>query len=401
VKILHVIPSVSPFRGGPSSVLQTFVQELSRQGVEVHVCSTDDDGPGRLNVVLAQPQLMHGGIYWHFARQLRFYTVSLPLERWLRRHIADYDLVHIHALFSFPSTMAAAISKKSRVPYVIRPLGVLNQWGMRNRRPWLKQASLNLIEMNLIRGAALLHYTSEAEREQAELAGVQAPSIVLPNPIQLISVSDVKGAFRRQYPGLAQKKILLFLSRIDRKKGLELLLNSFAGLSPAQRGFHLVIAGTGDSGYIDTLKARAQSLGVAAHITWTGLLSGDLKRATLADADLFLLPSYSENFGNAAAEALAAGLPVIISENVGIHREVASAEAGLVVPCDPVQLRGAIERFFVTPGLPAKLSAAATALATTAFSSPAVIGRLIACYEDLLRMAVPSTKLVDPSPARC
>lgn len=392
MKILHVIPSVAPFRGGPSSVLQTFVRELSRKGIEIHVCTTDDDGPGRLNIALSQPQQMHGGTYWHFARQLDFYTVSLSLAWWLGRHINDYDLVHIHALFSFPSNVAAAMAKKRRVPYIIRPLGVLNEWGMRNRRPWLKKASLKLIEMKLIQGAALLHYTSEAEREEAALAGVQAPSIVLPNPIQLISASDVKGTFRHQYPELAQKKILLFLSRIDKKKGLEILLSSFAGLSPAQRGFHLVIAGTGDSGYIQALKARAQLLGVTAYITWTGLLSGHLKRAVLADADLFVLPSYSENFGNAAAEALAAGLPVVISENVGIHREVASAEAGLVVSCDPTELRNAIERFFFTAGLPARFSAGATALARDAFSSPVVIRRTIACYDDVLRMSARSSQ---------
>ena len=256
---------------------------------------------------------------------------------------------------------------------------------MRNRRRSLKKASLKVVEGSLIRGAALLHYTSEAERDEAGRAGVQAPCIVLPNPISHSPAVRCKGVFRAMQPQLAGKNILLFLSRIDRKKGLELLLDSFAALRPSHSGLHLVIAGSGDPDYVDALKARARQLEIADQIHWSGFVSGELKNAILADANVFVLPSYSENFGNAVAEALAAGLPVIVSENVGIHREITRAGAGLVVPCEAKPLSEAIRRFFSTPELPTRMSAAAVQLGENAFPTGSIIRRLKACYEDVLR----------------
>ena len=135
MKVLHVIPSIGPLRGGPSFVMTALAEGLAQRGIEVAVAATDDNGPERLTAPLGVPLLRNGVTYWHFPRQTRFYNASLPLTSWLWKAVPDYHLVHIHALFSYSSTVAAWIAAAKHVPYVVRPLGILNQWGMRNRRP--------------------------------------------------------------------------------------------------------------------------------------------------------------------------------------------------------------------------------------------------------------------------
>src|SRR4051812_8231237 len=118
-KVLHVIPSVGARRGGPSFLVRTLAQGLSQRGIETHIATTDDDGPMRSQVPCGVPVLEHGVTHWYFRRQTRFYTFSWPLSCWLSDHIADYDLVHIHALFSYSTLAAAYWARRYRVPYVV------------------------------------------------------------------------------------------------------------------------------------------------------------------------------------------------------------------------------------------------------------------------------------------
>src|ERR1700719_607660 len=161
MRVLHVIPSIGPARGGPSVVMRTMARSQAACGLEVHVATTDDNGRGRLT---AESSFVEERVtYWIFRRQTRFYTFSLPLTMWLWQHARDYDVIHIHALFSYPSIAAAFLAKLAHVPYLVRPLGVLNSWGMHHRRPWLKGLSFRLIESRVLRNAAGVQYTSAQE----------------------------------------------------------------------------------------------------------------------------------------------------------------------------------------------------------------------------------------------
>src|SRR5581483_7423217 len=126
-----------------------------------------------------------GAIYRYFPRQTSFYLFSLPFTTWLWRHAADYDLIHIHALFSYTSNAAAAIARAKGIPYAIRPLGVLNRWGMEHRRPGLKKLSFALIERPLLRDAAFIHYTAEQERVEAAECGFRDKPMIIPNPVEI------------------------------------------------------------------------------------------------------------------------------------------------------------------------------------------------------------------------
>jgi glycosyltransferase involved in cell wall biosynthesis len=387
-KILHVIPSISLKHGGPSVAIAAMAEASRRAGMDVVVVTTDDDGDnGRLDVPLGTPLERDGVTHFFFRRDFVPYKISFGLARWLNRNTDQFDIVHIHALFSFASTAAARIARRKKIPYVIRPLGVLNQWGLEHRRPFLKRLSLRLIELPILRRAAAIHFTTEQERREA--AGIGAAvavsrSFVVPIPVEVKDSGD-KDNFLRKYPSTAGKKLILFLSRIDRKKGVELLLNAFAGVKCSESNSLLVIAGDGDSRYVGSLRAQADKLGISADIVWTGFLGRAEKANAYAAASLFVLPSYSENFGIAAVEALAAGVPAILTDQVALARDVADGGAALVVQADEISLRAAILRVLADAGLREQLSINGRAAAARLFSFDAVGSSLAEQYRLILK----------------
>jgi glycosyltransferase involved in cell wall biosynthesis len=380
LKVLHVIPSVGPLRGGPSAMVRQLAGSLAQSGVETHVATTDDDGPKKLNVRYGEPVEQDGVTYWYFTRQLRCYTFSWPLSVWLSNHVSEFDLLHIHALFSFAALPAAYWATRRHIPYIVRPLGTLNAWGMTHRRPWLKKASFRLLESRILKHAAVVHYTSDQERHEAETMGVKGVSAVIPNGLPKFRFEGVSGAFRGRYPQLRGRPIILFMSRLDRKKGLDLLLRAFADVHRQAPDAVLVIAGDGQEQFKEQLKVETRTLGIVDAVLWTGFLTGDDKQAALADAMLYVLPSYSENFGIAVAEALTAGLPVVVSDQVAIHGDIAEAAAGLVVPCEAKPLAQAIFRLLSDRDLRFTLGLNGQRLAARKYSHDAVTGRVLDIY---------------------
>jgi glycosyltransferase involved in cell wall biosynthesis len=356
-------------------MVRTMARALSQAGLEVHVATTDDNGPDRLCVPHGIPQQEDGATFWYFPRQTRFYIFSWPLTRWLAKHVRDYDLVHIHALFSYAALPAALVAHRAGVPYIVRPLGTLNRWGMENRRPWLKKLSFRLIESHIVAGAAGIHYTCEQERVEAGELGVSANPLVIPNAVE---VPAREARTPRTLPN--GRRVILFLSRLDRKKGLDLLFEAFARVRSECPSAVLVLAGTGDPDWVACLKEMAERLGIASDVVWAGFLTGEVKWAALSDADVFVLPSYSENFGIALVEALACGCPVVLSDQVGIHREIALAGAGIVTPCRVAELAAALLEVLGDAKLRSRLCENGVRLARQQFSLEAVSRQLAAAY---------------------
>jgi len=383
LRVLHVIPSIGPARGGPSTVIRTMARGQVESGLEVHVATTDDNGPDRLPTPGGAPLKEEGVFYWIFPRQTRFYTISWPLTRWLMRRVAEFDVIHIHALFSFASVMAAICAQYRGIPYIVRPLGVLNRWGMHKRRRWLKGLSFRLIEARILRKAAGVQFTSEQEALEARQLGFDHSPLIVPNPVDLPDSRTKRGGFRAAHPHLAGGAVVLFLSRLDPKKGLDLLLAAFARVREEHPDATLVLAGDGDPTFVATLQQDSERLGLQASILWTGFLQGDEKLAVLADADVFVLPSYSENFGVAVVEAMAAGLPVIVSDQVGIHREISANGAGLVVRCSERELAEALDRMIKEPALRAEAGCNGPKLAAR-FSVKSVTRQLVDVYDDVI-----------------
>jgi glycosyltransferase involved in cell wall biosynthesis len=382
MKVLHVIPSLSLTEGGPTRAIAAMEQALATQGVRVETATTDDDGPGcRNGKPLAQPLRENGFAHWYFAKRTDFYKWSPAFARWIRREIRNYDLLHVHAVFSFTSTASARAARAAGVPYIVRPLGTLNDYGMTRHRPWLKVASMRFIDGPLLRDAAAVHFTSEGEAMEARRLGLTLKEAVIPLGIAMPDTISV----RPPAITLPAAPRLLFLSRLDAKKNLEGLLDAVALLKPEMPQLRLVVAGTGAFEYVNALRARARSLGIDGHVNWIGHAEGKAKAAAFAGADLFVLPSYSENFGIAAAEALAAGLPCVLGDGVAIANEVVEGRAGIAVGTDAASIAQGLRRIIANHEALPELSANAMRIARERYSIDTMGVNLRRLYSQLLK----------------
>jgi len=345
----------------------------------VEVATTDDDGPGRHNgKPCGTPTREDGAIHWYFAKRFEFYKPAPAFARWVRREAARFDLIHIHALFSFTSTAAAWAARSAGVPYIVRPLGTLNDYGMRQRRPWLKGLSMRFVEAPMLRHAAAVHFTSAAEAGEARQLGVAMREAVIPLGVEC----DASPGRRAHSAGEGAR--LLFLSRLDPKKNVEGLLEAVALLKPEWPGMRLTVAGDGEPGYVASLHARARSLGLDSIVAWAGHVEGAAKAEALAAADVFVLPSFSENFGIAAAEALAAGLPCVLGQHVAIAGEAVQAGAGIAVDTDAHSIAAALRRIIGDERAQQTMSDNARRLASERFSMQAMGANLKQLYSDIL-----------------
>lgn len=257
---------------------------------------------------------------------------SLPLARALGEAIPRADVVHIHSLYLFHTFIAARIARQAGVPYLIRPHGTLDPFLWKRHRA-RKQVMEMLFQNHAFRGAAALHYTAEEEMRLAAPYACGAKGVVVPNGLSMADYADIppEGEFRRRRPELAGKRIVLFLSRLNFKKGLDVLVPAFAQAAASRPDLYLVIAGPDDGEKAPT-EALIAAHGIGARVTFVGMLNHREKLACLRDAAVFVLPSYSENFGIVIVEALACRTPVAISDRVNIWREIEAADCGLVAP---------------------------------------------------------------------
>jgi glycosyltransferase involved in cell wall biosynthesis len=384
LRVLHVIPSLSLWHGGPSRAMLVMERALAGQGVAVTTVTTDDDGPGRRSPPNPAEPPPPGVRRIYFRKWSEFYKFSPGLALWLWRNVRNHDVVHIHALFSFSSVAAAWIARMRGVPYVLRPLGTLTQYGLTQRRPFLKRLSLRWLEGPALRHAAAVHFTSEEERREAEACGIAMRGEVMPLGVEAPLACD-PAVFRAACPGLGSNRYVLYLSRLDPKKNLEGLLAAFARCVARWPDVRLVVAGDGQRAYVDTLKALAAKLGVDDRVIWTGHIDGVAKASALAGAQLFVLPSFSENFGVAAAEALMAGLPCILGEGVAIAGQVAQAGAGWAVAPDADSIESALARALEDSDGRATMSHRARALARDFFSAQAMGVNLFRLYSGMKR----------------
>jgi glycosyltransferase involved in cell wall biosynthesis len=377
LKILHVIPSVSKVHGGPSHALAMIERSLSAVGISVTTLTTDDDGPGRRLRLDARSRCIEGAARVYATKRIDFYKFAPGLVSWLLRHVQNFDVVHIHALFSFSSVAAASIAWKKGVPYVIRPLGTLSTYGMAQRRPWLKAASFKLIEARMLRHAAAIHFTSQSEWEEAKACGVYLRGVVIPLGVE---GGGACGPIKLPFNVNGGQQIVLFLSRLDPKKNVEGLLRAFRIVRRLHENAVLVIAGDGPSEYVASLRALADEEGIADVTIWGGYVEGEYKRGLLSSAAIFVLPSFSENFGIAAVEAMLAGRPCIVSAGVAVADAIAEAGAGLVSGTDPSSIAGALDTLLGQTELRQKMGARGRELADREYSPLVMAQRLVELY---------------------
>jgi glycosyltransferase involved in cell wall biosynthesis len=249
----------------------------------------------------------------------------------LKLHAQEYDIAHIHALFSPISTAAATVARRNNLPYILRPLGTLDPADL-NKKKFLKKIYASLWEKPNLAGAAGVHFTTAEECRVSARFGVKTNDLIVPLGVELPAEKPVFGSIREEFGIAPDIPLILFMSRIDRKKGLDILIPALENLLRLGKKFHFVLAGGNpqDPEYIQNIC----NIIINSELGKVTTIAGEKKLGLLQDADVFTLPSYYENFGIAVAEAMAVGIPVVISQGVHIWDAVETAEAGWVSKCN-------------------------------------------------------------------
>ncbi|MGL6343133.1 MAG: glycosyltransferase [Waterburya sp.] len=388
MKVLHVIPSLSSTLGGPTQVALNIVKAVRNQGVDAEIVTTNNDGVDILDVPLGKRLEYQGVPVWFlsaFPYACKEYIFSSSLTRWLWQNISNYDVLDNHYLFSYAPTCAGAIARWHQIPYTVRTQGQLTPWALK-QSALKKQLYTTLVERHNLNQAAAIHCTTPGEVEDLRNFGINTPTITLPlgvePPEQLLTA---KSELHQLYNISPERIIILFLSRLHYKKRPDLLISSLRKVAQQNSNFHLIIAGSGDTNYVNYLQQLVVQSNLNNHVTFTGLITGKTKNLCLQGSDIFTLPSYSENFGIAVAEAMAAGLPVIITPGVQIAPEIDAADAGIIIN-DEVELTNAILQLLNYPDKRSHLSKNAKQLANQRYVWQQIASQLIGYYAEIIKL---------------
>ena len=345
LKILQMVQTLDPSGGGVAAAVFGLNRGLARRGHKIEVVALDDpEAPWLLDVGLPVHALGAG---------LTSYRYSARLLPWLKKHGGDYDRVMVNGIWQYLSFAAWRRFASSPIPYFVFPHGMLDPWfketfPLKHLKKWLYWP---WADYRVLRDAAAVIFTSEEERllarksfwlyqarEQVSPMGVEVPA---PPPPQ----SQEK--FFEHYPQLRNTRTLLFLGRLHPKKGCDILIDAFAHAT--NNSVSLMLAGPNQIGWQKDLEQQAERLGVKQRVIFAGMLQGEMKQAALAVADAFILPSHQENFGMAVVEALAAGLPALISNRINIWREIDQNRAGYVESDDFSGTTRLLNRWMAAP----------------------------------------------------
>lgn len=339
LRILQVIPTYYPAvrYGGPIRSVHALCVSLVRRGHQVTVYTTNIDGNADSDVPLGRPVDIDGVSVFYFpVPALRRIYWCPALARQLRAAVSHFDIVHLHSVFLWPTYIAARAAHRAGVPYVISPRGSLVGDLIHRKSRFVKTAWINLVERRSLARAARLHVTAEIEGDEAKALGLKLPEIFcVPNGVDWPShhPSLAAGPF-----GNIPKPYALFLSRINHKKGLDRLILAWKWVPQLA----LIIAGNDEEDYMPELEELARSEGLADRLQFIGAVSDEHKWALYENAEMFVLASYSENFGNVVAEAMAMACPVVVTPEVGLAKLVREVGAGVVTPGEPGILAKAI-----------------------------------------------------------
>jgi len=340
MKIAHVVPTYYPAMryGGPILAVHALCKHLTARGHRVDVFTTDVDGNGVLGPEYTDANEVDDvGVQYFPVRQPRRLYYSPRMAEALEGRVAEFDVLHLHSVFLYPTLKAARCAVKNRIPYIVAPRGMLVKELIRKRNSFLKTAWITLFERRTIEQAAAIHVTSSLEADEIRKFGFTLPSIhEIPNGTEIPAVNSNE---------MRDPDMLLFLGRLDWKKGIERLISAMVEL----QGKRLVIAGNDEIDYTTKLTALSKKLGVSERVEFVGPVTGKEKWRLYRRASAFVLPSYSENLANTVLEAMAVECPVIVTPEVGLAEVVEKYGTGIVAAGEPASLARAIRAVLEDP----------------------------------------------------
>jgi len=323
MRVLHVLPSISLEHGGPAHAVRAMATAAVERGMHVEIAATTRTYQYE-TLELAEQQkrvteFEENGVRFHLFPER--HGLSVPLTRWLVANTARFDVLHIHVPFAYSTLAACAVARAKRVPYVYRTIGTLDPWCFA-QKAWKKRPYYRMFIERELRNAASIHVTSEAERQALAGLGFEARVEVIPVGVELPPLQN------RSAEGRSTR--LLFLGRLDPIKALPVLLEAVAALLRGDHEVVLQVAGVGTAAYRRELEANVRRLGLGDRVQFLGFVRGEAKIRLLAESDVFVLPSFHESFGVAVVEAMAAGMPAVVSDHVALASEIDQARAGAV-----------------------------------------------------------------------
>ncbi|BAU05221.1 glycosyltransferase [Fischerella sp. NIES-3754] len=353
MRVLHVIPSIIKVRGGTSQVVIDMVKALRQNNVDAEIATTNDNGDSLLDVPLNRRIEYEQVPVWFFSRyssnlkDIREYSFSWQLTVWLWKNISQYDLLHVHTIFCYASTIAMAIARQKNIPYIVIPHGLLCEWSLQQKTQ-RKQIYLKLIEQANLENSHAIHFTSLKEQQEFEKLGLNVPSFVLPLGTSLPKLISHAHSHLREYLKVpVNEPVILFMSRLHPKKGLDYLIPALAKL--IHHRFTFVIAGSGSKEYEAEIKSLIITSGIRDRTYFAGFLEGEIKNLFMQGSDLFVLTSHSENFAVVILEALAVGIPVVVTPGVALADIVEQHQLGYVTPLDVDAIASTLEKYLCNP----------------------------------------------------
>jgi len=346
LKVLYVIPTLRFSDGGPTEALLQMSIEMARRNHEVAIyCTGDTSSPGDHSPDAAWFASQGVELKYFPAHSSLDFKFAPTLGSALRIAIPKYDVVHINSLYQYPSTVAAYHARRISKPYIITPHGSLDPY-IYGRHRLRKRLYELLFERSNLKNASAVHFTTQEEMDLAGRLGLKIKGVVVPLGV-VVECDTARPVLRAEmeasWPQTRGKKVVLFFGRLNFKKGLDLLAKGFGKVAREHSDLHLIVAGPDPEGYGAKMQRWISEERVSDQVTFVGMLLGRRKYMALKGADMFVLASYSENFGIAVVEAAACGLPVVISNKVNIWRELQNAGAALVINCEVDELARAIE----------------------------------------------------------
>jgi len=390
LRVLHVSPYFAPAfaYGGPPRSILGLCKELPRHGVDVEVVTTTAGGP-EADLPPAMEPTEYEGVrvrYFPLAEPRRFWNAPV-LRRTLAREARAYHVIHVHGLWNLPAWDAARLARRSGVPYVISPRGMLEREAMAIGRG-RKAVAFRLVERRNIESSSWLHATSRREVETLEAARLGPPIVFAPNGVDVDELKPTDpGVLRHKFAIEPNEKIVLFLGRIHPIKRLDLIAASVGRLASAMPDIRVVVAGPDADGWQSRVAGRFADAGV--RVTWTGAVTGKDKASLLAAARVLVSCSDSESFGMSVAEAMAVGTPVVVTRTCP-WPDVEREGAGRWVPQDAEAMAAAIGEILRDEVLARSMGERGRALVARSYTWPAAAQTIADGYRSVVAHSIPA-----------
>ncbi len=378
-----IVPAVGDVYGGPSKSVIGLAQAIGSCGINIDVITTNANGKEKLDVPLntwiqKENYRIQYFSYWNILD----YKLTPFLTFWLFKNVHHYSLVHTNTIFSYPILPAYWSSQFHHIPYVVTPRGMLEPWALAYKA-WKKKFYFSLLEKPALQKASCIHMLAASEAERIKHIGLKTPIEVVPNGIHhsQFELAHKPDSFYSEFPETKGKILIIFLGRIDPKKGLDLLAIAFGQIYQRFKNAHLIIAGPDNVNFAHVVRKYFDKENCLEAVTFTGIITGQLKYSALAAASIYVAPSYSEGFSMSVLEGMASGLPCVITTGCNFPE---AAQVAKIVNIDAAEVASAIINLLEYPKQAKEMGYSARQFILENYTWDRIANKMIGIYSKII-----------------